>query len=92
MLKDITIGQHFPGESVIHHMDPRAKLLLTLGYIVMLIVGSNALGLALAVAFLLLAYGVSQIPLRLIGKSLKPILPIVLFTAILNLFFVPGTP
>lgn len=92
MLKDITIGQHFPGESVIHKMDPRAKLILTIAYIVMLFVGSNFLGLTISVLFLVLAYGISQIPLRLIGKSLKPILPIVIFTALLNLFFVPGTP
>lgn len=92
MLKDITIGQHFPGESVIHKMDPRAKLILTIAYIVMLFVGSNFLGLTISVLFLVLAYGISQIPLRFIGKSLKPILPIVIFTALLNLFFVPGTP
>lgn len=92
MLRDITIGQHFPGQSAVHKMDPRAKLLLTIGYIVMLFVGSNPLGLALSALFLLVAYRVSQIPLKLIGKSLKPIIPIVLFTAVLNLFFVPGDP
>ena len=92
VLKDITIGQHFPGDSVIHKMDPRAKLILTIAYIVMLFVGSNFLGLTISVLFLGLAYGIAQIPLRLIGKSLKPILPIVIFTALLNLFFVPGTP
>ena len=92
VLKDITIGQHFPGDSVIHKMDPRAKLILTIAYIVMLFVGSNFLGLTISVLFLGLAYGIAQIPLRHIGKSLKPILPIVIFTALLNLFFVPGTP
>ena len=92
MLKDITIGQHFPGNSVIHRMDPRAKLLLTIAYIVALFLGSNPIGLALSVLFLLVAYRVSGIPVRLVGKSLRPILPIILFTAMLNLFFVPGDP
>ena len=90
MLRDITIGQHFPGNSPVHRMDPRAKLLLTIGYIVILFVGSNPLGLALSTVFLVVAYTVAQIPLRLITKSLKPIVPILLFTAVLNLFFVPG--
>ena len=92
MLRDITIGQHFPGNSVIHRMDPRAKLLLTIAYIVILFVGSNPIGLALSALFLVVAYGVARIPLKLIGKSLRPILPIILFTAVLNLFFVPGDP
>ena len=92
MLKDITIGQHFPGDSIVHNMDPRAKLLLVLGYIVVLFVGSNPLGLTLSVLFLLAAYKVAKIPFKLITKSLKPIIPIVLFTSLLNLFFVPGEP
>ena len=92
MLKDITIGQHFPGNSVIHRMDPRAKLLLTIAYIVALFLGSNPIGLALSVLFLIVAYKVANIPMRLVRKSLRPILPIILFTALLNLFFVPGDP
>lgn len=90
MLRDITIGQHFPGNSVIHNMDPRAKMLLTIAYIVMLFVGSNALGLTISVVFTALLYVAARIPLRLIGKSLKPILPIIVFTAVLNLFFMTG--
>ena len=73
MLRDITIGQHFPGNSIVHRMDPRVKLILTLAYIVVLFVGSNPLGLFLSAAFLVLAYRVSQIPFKLITKSLKPI-------------------
>ena len=92
MIRDITIGQHFPGNSVIHRMDPRAKLLLTIAYIVALFLGSNPIGLALSVLFLIVAYKVANIPMRLVRKSLRPILPIILFTALLNLFFVPGDP
>lgn len=90
MLRDITIGQHFPGNSPIHQMDPRAKILLSIAYIVVLFMGSNALGLALSVAFLLLLYRVAHIPLKLVVKSLKPIVPIIVFTAVLNVFFMPG--
>ena len=90
MLRDITIGQHFPGNSVVHRMDPRMKLLVTVLYIVVLFAASNPLGLALSIGLLALLYVAAKIPLKLITKSLKPIMPVVLFTAILNLFFITG--
>ncbi len=90
MIRDITIGQHFPGNSVVHRMDPRMKILLTMGYIVLLFVAANPGGLVLAGVLLAVLYRVSRIPLRLITKSLKPILPIILFTIVLNLFFITG--
>ena len=90
MLRDITIGQHFPGDSVLHKMDPRVKLLLTIAYIVMLFVGSNPAGLAISIVFLAVLYAVAKLPLRLVARSVKPILPIILFTAVLNLFFMAG--
>ena len=90
MLRDITIGQHFPGDSVLHKMDPRVKLLLTIAYIVMLFVGSNPAGLAISIVFLAVLYAVAKLPLRFVARSVKPILPIILFTAVLNLFFMAG--
>ena len=90
MLRDITIGQHFPGDSLVHRFDPRLKLVLTVAYIVLLFAASNPLGLTLSILFLGVMYKVAKIPVKMIGKSLKPILPIVLFTAVLNLFFVSG--
>lgn len=90
MLRDITIGQHFPGNSLVHRFDPRLKLVLTIAYIVLLFAASNPLGLTLSILFLGVMYRVAKIPVKMIGKSLKPILPIVLFTAVLNLFFVSG--
>jgi len=90
MLRDITIGQHFPGNSLVHRFDPRLKLVLTVAYIVLLFAASNPLGLTLSILFLGAMYKVAKIPVKMIGKSLKPILPIVLFTAVLNLFFVSG--
>ena len=90
MLRDITIGQHFPGNSLVHRFDPRLKLVLTVAYIVLLFAASNPLGLTLSILFLGVMYKVAKIPGKMIMKSLKPILPIVIFTALLNLFFVSG--
>ena len=90
MLRDITIGLDFPGNSVLHRCDPRLKLVATIAYIVVLFVAPNPLGLALSIALLAALYKVAKIPGKLILKSLKPIVPIVLFTAVLNLFFVTG--
>ena len=90
MLRDITIGQHFPGNSVVHRCDPRLKIIATIAYIIVLFMASNPLGIALSLALLALLYKVAQIPIKLIVKSLKPIVPIVLVTAVLNLFFITG--
>ena len=90
MLRDITIGQHFPGHSVLHRCDPRLKLIGVIAYIIVLFVASNPLGITLSLAMLVLLYRVAQIPLKLILKSLKPIVPLIVFTAVLNLFFVSG--
>ena len=92
MIKDITIGQYFPGKSPVHKLDPRVKILLTLGYIVMLFLAQNAWGLGLGVVFGFLAYLLSRIPLAMIIKSLKPVVPIIIFTAALNMIFVDGEP
>lgn len=90
MLRDITIGQYFPGKSILHKLDPRMKIVLTLAYIVMLFAATNPIGLAVGIAFLILAYGISKIPPSMILKSLKPVVPIILFTSILNMFFIEG--
>ncbi len=90
MLKDITIGQYFPGKSVVHSLDPRSKIIITLLYIVMLFAAGSPIALLVGAAFLLLSFLVSHIPLTLMLKGLKPIIPIVVFTAILNLFFIKG--
>ena len=90
MLKDITLGQYFPGDSVVHRMDSRAKILLTIVYIVMLFIANNVVGLGLSVVFAGLLYVIAKIPMRMILRSLKPVIPIVIFTAVLNMFFVQG--
>lgn len=90
MIKDITIGQYFPGTSAAHRLDPRTKILMTVAYIVILFLANNLLSLAVGAVFTVLAYAVSKVPIKMILKSLKPIIPIALFTAVLNLFFIDG--
>ena len=90
MIKDITIGQYFPGKSPVHRLDPRTKIILSLVYIVVLFVANNIPGLIAGAVSVLLSYLISRIPLKMIFKSLKPIVPIVIFTAVLNMFFVDG--
>ena len=90
MLKDITIGQYFPGQSLIHRIDPRMKIVLTMAYIVMLFIASNPIGLLIGIGFLVLVYALSHIPAVMILKSLKPVVPIIIFTSVLNMFFVDG--
>lgn len=88
MLKDITIGQFFPGESFIHKMDPRMKVIGSIIYIILLFVATKPLGLVIGVVLLCLMYGISKIPAKMILKSLKPVIPIIIFTSILNILFV----
>ena len=88
MIKDITIGQYFPGDSVIHRMDSRVKILLTAVFIVMLFAAKGIEGLCVGIVFTVIAFLFSKIPLKMIGKSLKPIVPVIIFTAVLNLFFI----
>ncbi len=88
MLKDITIGQFFPGDSVLHRMDPRVKIVLTIAFIAAVFIPSSWIGLGLCAAFLAVALICSRLPIRLIWKSIKPILIVVLFTAIINVLYV----
>ncbi len=88
MLRDITLGQFFPGNSVLHRLDPRVKIVLTIAFIAAVFIPDSWAGLALAAAFLLVAIALSSLPAKLIWKSIKPILPIVAFTAVLSIFYV----
>ena len=90
MLKDITLGQYFPGDSVIHRMDPRMKLILTIAYIVAVFMVSNLPGYLLALAFLYLVVRLSGVSFRFLVRGVKPLRFIILFTFVLNLFFVQG--
>lgn len=91
MLKDITLGQFFPGNSPIHRLDPRTKLLLATLFIVVLFVINNLTAYIVLGVLLAVVVKISKIPLGLVLKGLKPIFVIVLITAILNIFYTSGT-
>ena len=88
MLRDITIGQFFPGDSIIHSLDPRFKIVITLIYIIMLFSGGGFVCLAIGAVYTFTAIILSRIPLKMFLKSIKPILPFLLITAVLNLLLV----
>ena len=90
MLKDITLGQYFPGSSIIHRLDPRAKLIMLVVYIVALFMAKGFVGYALLLAFLVSVIKVSTIPVKSIVKGMKPLVVILVFTGLLNLFFTEG--
>ncbi len=90
MIKDITIGQYFPGTSVIHKMDSRVKLLLDILYLVILFSSQTFTGLLVGILFMVVCYLLSHIKLIMILKSIKPILPLMLFTGVLNILFITG--
>ena len=87
MLKDITLGQFFPGKSPVHRMDPRTKLIMLIVYIVLLFVSSNWLSYGCMAVFLFAAIKISSIPFKSIVHGMKPVVMILIFTGILNLFF-----
>ena len=83
MLKDITIGQYLPGESFVHKLDPRTKILISLIFIICLFIVNKFIGYTVVIGFLLAVILVAKIPFRFIVKGLKPIFLLVVFTAVL---------
>ena len=90
MIRDITIGQYFHGNSVIHRLDPRVKIIATLLFIIELFIVDNFLGFAIAGVCLGIVIAVSGVPLGYIVRGLKPIIIILLFTFTLNMFMIDG--
>lgn len=90
MLKDITLGQYFPGNSPVHKLDPRTKLLFLIVYIVALFLANSWITYGIILAFLITVILISTIPFKSIVKGLKPLLVIMILTGILNLFFTTG--
>ncbi len=89
-LKDITLGQYFPGHTILHRMDPRTKILLTTLYIVALFLCKQVVSYALVIAVLAGAVAISHVGLKSIVRGMRPVLIIVILTAVLNLFYTPG--
>ncbi len=92
MLRDITIGQYYPADSVLHKMDPRTKLMATMIYILSLFVFRNLAGFAAVTAGLLAVILLSKVPVGYMVKGLRAIIVILVITAVFNLFLTPGEP
>lgn len=92
MLRDITLGQYYPADSVIHKLDPRVKLLATMLYIVSLFCFRGIAALLVTTVFLFAIIKVSKVPFKFMVKGLKAIMVLMLITAVFNLFLTPGEP
>ena len=90
MLKDITLGQYFPGDTVAHRLDPRTKILLVVLYIVALFCANSLLAYGILALVLAVCVRVSHVGLKSLVRGLKPVVFIIVFTGVLNLFFTPG--
>ncbi len=92
MLKDITLGQYFPGDTVVHRLDPRTKIILVVAYIIGLFQANGWIGYAVVTCFTLLCMALSKIRPAAMFKGVKPMLFIIALTALLNIFYTAGTP
>ena len=90
MIRDITLGQFYPGNSWIHRLDPRVKIMVTLLYIVSIFVVKDFIGFALAALGLAVVIAISRVPLKFILRGLKPIFILIAFTFIINMFMIKG--
>ncbi len=91
MLNDVTFGQYYPAKSFVHSMDPRAKIVLMIAFIVAIFLAKNFFGLAAVILFLIVAVAFSRVPFGRVLRSVKMILFLIIFTAVLNLFFYSGS-
>ncbi|SHH56190.1 energy-coupling factor transport system permease protein [Caloranaerobacter azorensis DSM 13643] len=90
MIKDITIGQYYPGNTVIHKLDPRIKIIITFLFIIALFFIDKFLPYLFVLGFIIMVISMSKIPVKYILKGLKPLLPIIIITFLLNLFMTRG--
>ena len=90
MIRDITLGQYYPGNSWIHRLDPRVKILATILYIVALFVVKDFIGFATAFVGLVAVTAISKVPVSFILRGLKPVFLIILFTIVINMFMIKG--
>ena len=91
MLKDITLGQYFPGDTLAHRLDPRTKLLATVLYIIAIFLAKGPIAYGVLILTLIVSVRISKVGARALFRGLKPVLFIIAFTAVLNLFYTPGT-
>ena len=91
-IRDITLGQYYPGESKIHQLDPRVKIISTLAFLVSLFLVKELPFFIIPAAFLAIVIAVSRVPFKFMAKGLKAVMLLIVFTMIINAFFTPGTP
>jgi len=91
MLKDITLGQYFPGDSPVHKLDPRTKLIMVALYIVALFLAKGFVGYGVMIAVTVLYVKLSHVPPKALFKGLKTVILIIVLTAVLNVFYTEGT-
>ncbi len=92
MLKDVTLGQYFPGNTPVHRLDPRTKILMTVLFIVVLFLAKGFVSYGVVAAFLAFAILLSKIKLTAMLKGLKPLIIVIVLTGILNVFYTQGEP
>ncbi len=92
MLKDITLGQYFPGSSVVHRLDARTKIIIVIVYIIALFQATGRISYGTVAAVTFICIRISEIPIKSLLKGLKPMIFIIALTAILNIFYTQGTP
>ena len=90
-LKDITLGQYFPGNSLLHRFDPRSKIIFTVLFIAVIFLCKGLVSYGITLLILLMMIGISKVQPRVFLKGMKPVVFIVVCTAILNLFYTSGT-
>lgn len=90
MISDITIGQYYKGDSLVHKLDARIKIILTIFIILMIFCSKNFISLAVTILFVIISIVFSKVPFKMFLKSLKPIVPVIVFTSLINIFYVTG--
>jgi len=90
MIKDITLGQYIPGESFVHKLDPRIKIIISMVFIVSLFLVNNFEGYIFVIMFIAASVIISKVPFKFIYKGLKPVFMLLLFTAVINIFMTSG--
>ena len=91
MISDVTLGQFFPGVSILHRLDPRTKIILAILFIVAVFLANNPVAFLLLLLSTLWLIALSRIALSTVLRGIKPIIAILIFTAIINIFFIKGS-
>ncbi|NCU27871.1 energy-coupling factor transporter transmembrane protein EcfT, partial [Candidatus Nomurabacteria bacterium] len=90
MIKDITIGQFFPGDTLLHRTDPRFKIIILIVFLTAVLAAKSTVSFCAVLCLTLILLAISRINMKILFKSVKPLLFILIFTAVINLFFVNG--